>query len=769
MSARLRYLLAGLLILLAGTLFLLQQRPSSAVLYSGYGTVTSGPLTLEVSLVPPIAQPGEQITLTARLSNGGASAMSPEALIRLPHGVSADVFDLPPGATVDLQAGTVTWTPAVGPTQPSRELTLNLTVQTVDVAQPEQTVGFTLNDGAQERAATALIWTGIPPIISSTVARQTAAVGQPVKLTAGIVGPGPIGERWDLGDGRRLTVTGPEVAFATPGEYTVWVEATNPAGSARRAVQVSVVASPVAGFQPDDDNPGVGQVVTFRNTGGGQPPLRVTWEFGDGAVSDAVDATHSYQSPGTYQVHQIVENDAGRSEAFWTMNVGLGPVADMILMDRTKVGQPLQGEALGDDTVTQYLWDMGDGREKTGATVSHLYRLPGDYYVRLVAANEFSQTEIGRWVRVEPGTTTLYLPSVLFASAGAGETAEASPLSADYPTDLLIDSPDLELTGAISVPPLSFPAGTTPAEQLFGYLNEMRAQFNLPPLAYTYELSVSAQGHAADKARLPDDPHTGTDGTTPAERLLRSGYRGGYAGEATAWGFADARLAVEFWMNSEPHRVLLLNRNTNEVGVGFVEDYASRNIWHWTADFGVSYGAALPPVIRIQSPAPGLMVAEGDMVTYSWVWPLPLSSDQYFSVYILKNDLAVLLGTVNQPVTGSRYMLSADVSERLSGLWQETESLSNTQWFVRLEDGRGANVSDTAGRPIVVQRPLSLPDSGLATGVPGDGLPLIVTETPIASPTPAVTATPAPSTLPPPPVEPPPVETPAIIIATPQP
>ncbi len=435
----------------------------------------------------------------------------------------------------------------------------------------------------------------------------------------------------------------------------------------------------------------------------------------------------------------------------------------MILIDRTSVGQPIEGQALGDASVSTYTWDMGDGREKQGSTVSHLYRLPGDYYVRLIAANDYSQTEVGHWVRVDPGVTTLYLPLMFFAAADAPPAD--SPLSADFPTGVIVDSPDIKLSGTYTVPTLSFPQGTTPAEQLFGYLNEVRSQFNLPSLAYTYELTLSAQGHVVDKSRLPDDPHTGTDGASPAERLLRAGYRGGYAGEATAWGFADARQAVEFWMNSEPHRVLLLNRNTNEVGVGYAEDYGTRNIWHWTADFGVSYGTPLTPAIRVQSPASGTMVADGDVVNYTWLWPLPLASDQYFSVYILKNDLAVLMGTVNQSVTGSRYMLSAEPTQRLAALWAEDETLSNTQWFVRLEDGRGAQVSETAGRPIVVQRTLDLVPVDLTVSAPGTVVPLIVTETPVPSLTPVVTPTSVPPTSPPPPVDPPPV----IIMATPQP
>jgi hypothetical protein len=100
----------------------------------------------------------------------------------------------------------------------------------------------------------------------------------------------------------------------------------------------------------------------------------------------------------------------------------------------------------------------------------------------------------------------------------------------------------------------------------------------------------------------------------------------------------------------------------------------------------------------------------------------------------------------------------------MAGLWADDESLANTQWFVRLEDGRGAKVSEAAGRPIVVLRTMAPVLSDVATAVPETTLPLIVTETPIPSPTPETPPTAVPPT-PPPPVEPPPV----IIIATPQP
>ncbi len=286
MSAKVRFAWVGLVLLLVGGAVLIFQRSSSAELYSGYGSLSSGPLTLDVSLVPPVAQPGERITLTARVAGTSGDVLNPDVSLKLPQGVAANAFDLPAGATLNLQDGTIKWTPSISPAKPSSELTLELTVQTVDVGRPDQPLKMALSEGGLIRQGEVLVWTGIPPIANAVQARQTVAVGQPVKLSAGVSGPGPISEMWDLGDGRRLSVSQPEVAFAVPGDYTVWVEASNPVGSARRQVGVTVVASPVAGFEPDDDNPGVGQVVTFLSNSGGQPPLRIIWEFGDGASSD---------------------------------------------------------------------------------------------------------------------------------------------------------------------------------------------------------------------------------------------------------------------------------------------------------------------------------------------------------------------------------------------------------------------------------------------------------------------------------------------------
>ena len=71
------------------------------------------------------------------------------------------------------------------------------------------------------------------------------------------------------------------------------------------------------------------------------------------------------------------------------------------------------------------------------------------------------------------------------------------------------------------------------------------------------------------------------------DRLLRVGYGGGYAGEATAWGYSEPIPVVEFWVNSPGHRDFILNPEATEVGLGFAVNYNAPSVWYWTVEFGV--------------------------------------------------------------------------------------------------------------------------------------------------------------------------------------
>jgi len=739
MNSRFRRLSIGGLLLLAGVFLLLRQPSSSAVLYTGAAVVESGPLTLEVVVDPPVARPGDTLRLTARVSNRGGGALSPSVALRLPRGLVGDVFALPAGATFNLQENRIDWLPVV-PAGQTQEFSLDLVVQTTDVLTPEQSVtALLLHQGAEHTAAAGL-WLGITPLIGDLLPQNTVAVGQPIQLQADMAGPGPLSVVWDLGDGRRLELADPVVVFPTAGQHEVTLHVANPAGASARQAMVTVLPDPVASFRPDDDAPAIAQPVTFINNSGGQPPLTVFWDFGDGTtLMGEQQPSHVYRQGGLYRVRLTIENDFGRSEAVWDMTVGQPPQAEMVIGERTAVGQALTGQATAVDGATRFLWDMGDGRRHEGATISHLYRRPGDYYVTLVADNGFGQTQMGRWVRVDAGLTSLFLPLTTYQASNG-----VAGLSADTANVAELDPVVISLSQAFVLQPIDFPTGTTAAEQLYAYINAARAQFALPPLAYGYELSAAAQGHAQDKSLFPTDPHTGSDGTTSAERLLRSGYGGGYAGEATAWGFAEPRLAVEFWMNSDSHRVLLLSRAATDVGVGYVEDYNTANIWHWTAEFGVSWGAPARAVLRLQEPPAQQSTLDTEVINYSWLWPQPLAAGQRFTVYVMAGNRAVALGSVDAPVYGSRYILSADA---LSTLGPAGATPTTYEWLVRLQDGLGATLAESERRAIAFAA-----DPNLPTPLPTVAIVTVTPAGPTTTPSPTPRPTTAAPTLEPPPV-----------------
>jgi uncharacterized protein YkwD len=752
MEPKFRYWPVGVLILILGVVLFTQRPASSAVQYSGYGRAETAGVQIELALNPPVGMPGDTVRLTVRVSNRTVQSVSPSIELYLPNSLEADMYDLPPGATFNLQAKRIDWLPMVAPGGES-SFQLDTLVQTADVLSPEQDIVAQLYYRGDGTRAVAQGWFGIPPMIRALSQDTRVAVGQPIKLEAAIAGPEPMKITWDLGDGRRLDLAQPEVVFPTAGRFEILVEASNPAGRVSGRMNLTVLPSPVAGFHPDDDRPAVGQPVTFLSTSGGQPPLAVHWDFGDGnSVTGEQQPVHIFRQGGTYLVRLVVENSHGRSEAFWPVIVGDPPLADLLLPDRVAVGLPLMGQANGDESVLRYIWDMGDGRTHEGRTVSHFYRLPGDFYVTLIADNGHGETRVGQWVTVDPGITNLFLP------LAANQNDDRDFIIDGEFNGAQVDPVVTSLTEAITLEPIPFPEGTSPSEQLLAYLNSVRVEFNLPSLNYNYELSVAAQSHARDKANFPDNSHIGSDGTTSAERILRAGYRGGYAGEATAWGFGDPRLAVEFWINSDAHRPLLLNRLATDVGIGFVEDYGTRNIWHWIAEFAVSYGAPLPAAIRQQLPAPSQTATNSEVINYSWVWPLPLAAGERFTVYLLVGDQLMPIGMTSAPVYGSRFVLSSDAMSAITAANATPGISGRYQWMVRLEDALGGVIAESEYWPISI-----VVDSAVPTV---EATIMIITATP-PGPTPSPTNTPIPA---PPIDEPPPDDQPpALITATPQP
>ncbi len=744
-----RLLVAIMAVAAMMTLFFVRRDQAASIVaasYTGVAQIT-GAVQLDLSVTPPIGTPRDTLQLKAVVTNRQAEFASPKVVLTIPSVLRLERNDMPAGVTMNLGTNSIQWLPVVPPNGGSRELLLDLKVSSADLTHPEQKLAVEMQLPGGESKTSTMLWIGVPPRISGLGGPLRVSVGQPLPLAAELEGPGPFTEEWKLGDGRTVPVNQPTVVYPLAGVYDITLTVENPLGTATRTEQLTVVPHAVAQFAADDDTVGLGQTVSFANLSGGQFPVRYSWDFGDGTGATDARPQHMYASPGEYLVTLVVENEFGRSETTQTIAVGAPPTADIYVADLTSAGELIIGEAEGSPGDTHFAWSMGDGRQYDGAKVSHSFRQKGDYYVTLKASNEFGSTEVGRWVHVDEGTLKVFLPVVSHLSGlSIGSSAEAATANGDLALD------EVDLDGPFVMEPLVFAAGTSATMQLLEYINEARSQFDLGPLTAATELNAAAQKHASDMASAQHTQHIGSDGSTPRERFLQFEYPRGYAGEATAWGFADPRQSVEFWVNSPSHRSIILNRYATEVGMGFTTDYGAPSVWYWTAEFGYGGGAAEAPTLRMQSPEDGYEALNSETLAFSWNWPAPLGATEQFTLYFRGSSGRTAVATVKQPTLGTRYIVNLQPLSR-------PDLLGPYQWQIVLENNRGAEILGSEGRSLNIAVDPSLP-----TATPRPTIAVTVPATPTATPTtPATETAPAPTPRPPEPTLPP------LLIATPLP
>lgn len=121
---------------------------------------------------------------------------------------------------------------------------------------------------------------------------------------------------------------------------------------------------------------------------------------------------------------------------------------------------------------------------------------------------------------------------------------------------------------AVAAPPADL--GQWPHE-VARIMNEVRAAHGLPPLAYNETLAQAAQIQANDCSGRSACSHTGSDGSTIKDRVLRVGYVP--ASWAECWAIRPSpQGAIDIWMDevppNDPHRRTLLTTWLTQIGIG---------------------------------------------------------------------------------------------------------------------------------------------------------------------------------------------------------
>ncbi|TXF90879.1 CAP domain-containing protein [Neolewinella aurantiaca] len=93
----------------------------------------------------------------------------------------------------------------------------------------------------------------------------------------------------------------------------------------------------------------------------------------------------------------------------------------------------------------------------------------------------------------------------------------------------------------------------------------------MPPvgaLALHPQLTVAAQAHSEDQARMQQMQHAGSDGSSVGTRVTRAGFTWRSVGENVAWNYPDVEAVVAAWLSSPGHCTNIMNANYQYMGMG---------------------------------------------------------------------------------------------------------------------------------------------------------------------------------------------------------
>jgi uncharacterized protein YkwD len=115
--------------------------------------------------------------------------------------------------------------------------------------------------------------------------------------------------------------------------------------------------------------------------------------------------------------------------------------------------------------------------------------------------------------------------------------------------------------------------------QVLSLVNAERARLGRPALDFDVRLTAAARRHAADMRDGCFLAHTGSDGSSPRQRMAEAGYPDGMAEVAAAgsWPFPPG-MVVDSWLDSPAHRAILTNTDARHLGMGYADRPASCRI-----------------------------------------------------------------------------------------------------------------------------------------------------------------------------------------------
>ena len=238
-----------------------------------------------------------------------------------------------------------------------------------------------------------------PPLRADAGPDRAAKANQTVALNASLsesADPAATEYLWNFGNG--MTGSGDQVtiSYNRSGNYTVtltlrWngLEATDTA-----LINVTDNRPPIADAGLNVTKR-AGENITFRGSGTDPDGAIVSfgWAFGDGFNASGQNVTHSFWTPGDYNVVLTVRDDGG-AEGQDGLRVHINHPPRITNITAVRTGNLVSFQVTANDTdgtLLRYNWDFGDGTNGTGAGFqpAHRYIVSGTFTARCTVIDEY--------------------------------------------------------------------------------------------------------------------------------------------------------------------------------------------------------------------------------------------------------------------------------------------------------------------------------------------------------------------------------------------
>lgn len=111
-------------------------------------------------------------------------------------------------------------------------------------------------------------------------------------------------------------------------------------------------------------------------------------------------------------------------------------------------------------------------------------------------------------------------------------------------------------------------------------INALRASADQPSLELNSNLNAAAATHARDMSVQNRPWHFGSDGSSPLDRVARSGYQGQLVGENISETYEDETATLAAWMELPETREIILSPRARNLGLSWFQERNGK-IW-WT-------------------------------------------------------------------------------------------------------------------------------------------------------------------------------------------